>query len=199
MLIQLLLRERFPGPYNLYDDWASVAYYATYLVCGFALAAHPALGDPLQAERHRLLGLGMASVGVLLAGALGLFDWAPLMLAGSAIAGWCFVGALLAYARTHVVRSSRRLDYLAESAFPIYWLHQPVVVVLAFGIVRLPLGILPKFALLLAASIAVTLAIYHFVLRPFGPTRFLVGMKRRRRPKRVASSPLCPEPVLGGR
>jgi fucose 4-O-acetylase-like acetyltransferase len=199
MLIQLLLRQRFPGPYNLYDDWASVAYYATYLICGFALAVHPALGAPLQAERHRLLGLGIASVGVLLAGALGLFDWAPLMLAGSAVAGWCFVGALLTYARTNVVRSSRRLEYLAESAFPIYWLHQPVVVVLAFGIVRLPLGIVPKFVLLLSGSIAVTLAIYHFALRPFGPTRFLVGMKPRRGARRAVPLPLRPGPVLGGR
>jgi hypothetical protein len=26
-LIQLSLRERFPGPYNLYSDWANVAFF----------------------------------------------------------------------------------------------------------------------------------------------------------------------------
>ena len=74
-----------------------------------------------------------------------------------------------------------------------------MVVVLAFGIVRLPLGIVPKFVFLLSASIAVTLAIYHFALRPFGPTRFLAGMKPRGGPRRAVPLPLRPDPVLGGR
>ncbi|HSJ98585.1 MAG TPA: acyltransferase family protein, partial [Myxococcota bacterium] len=32
VLVQLTLRERFPGPYNLYRDWANVAFFATFLV-----------------------------------------------------------------------------------------------------------------------------------------------------------------------
>ena len=64
--------------------------------------------------------------------------------------------------------SGPRLRYLAESAFPIYVLHQPVVVVLGAAVVALPLGIPAKFVLLLAGSVAATLAIYHFGVRPFG-------------------------------
>jgi len=48
-------------------------------------------------------------------------------------------------------------------------LHQPVVVVLGAGVVLLPLGIAPKFVLLLVGSVATTLALYHFGVRPFGP------------------------------
>ena len=179
VLIQLTLRERFPGPYNLYSDWANLAFFATFLGAGCALAVVPGLEARLREEWRRALALGAAATGVLLAAVLGAFESKHVVLAGSAVAGWCFVVALLGLARERVTRSGPRLRYLAESAFPIYVLHQPVVVVLAAGVVALPLGIAAKFALLLAASTAGTVALYHFGVRPFGPPRFLLAMKPR--------------------
>lgn len=180
-LIQLTLRERFPGPYNLYNDWASVAFYVTFLGSGFAMAVVPAFEERLREEWRRVLALGLAATGALLAAVLGAFESTSVVLVGSAVAGWCFVVALLGFAYERFTRSCPSLRYLAESAFPIYVLHQPVVVVLAAGVVLLPLGIATKFVLLLAGSVAVTLAVYHFGVRPFRPTRFLIGMKPLRR------------------
>ncbi len=176
-LIQLTLRERFPGPYNLYNDWASVAFYLTFLASGFALAVAPGLEDRLREERRRLLALGIAATGVLLAAVVGVFESTPVVLAGTAVAGWCFVAALLGFARERVTSGGPRLGYLAESAFPIYLLHQPVVVMLAAGVVLLPLGIAAKFVLLLTGSVVVTLALYHFGGRRLRATRLLLGMK----------------------
>lgn len=179
--IQLTLRERFPGPYNLYSDWANVSFFVTFLAGGFALAVVPGFEERLREEWRRALALGVAATGVLLAAVLGAVESTPVVLAGTAVAGWCFVVALLGFSRGRVTRSSGSLRYLAESAFPIYVLHQPVVVVLAAGVVLLPLGIAAKFVLLLAASVATTLALYHFGVRSFGPTRLLLGMKPLRR------------------
>ena len=80
-LIQLTLRERFPGPYNLYNDWASVAFYATFLICGFLMAVDPRLEERLREEWKRALGIGLAATGVLLAAVVGLFNWTPAVLA----------------------------------------------------------------------------------------------------------------------
>jgi glucan biosynthesis protein C len=177
--IQLFLRPHFPGPYNLYRDWANVSFFATFLLAGFAMALHPALEERIHAERRRALAVAAASMLVLLAAVLGLADQEPLLLAGSAVAGWCFVVALLGFARERITRSGPLLRYGTESAFPIYLLHQPVVVALGYGVVQLPLGVAAKFVLLLASSVALTLAVYHFGVRPFGPARALTGMKRR--------------------
>ena len=49
-LIQLTLRERFPGPYNLYSDWASFSFYSTFLFSGFLMARYPALDALLAGE-----------------------------------------------------------------------------------------------------------------------------------------------------
>ncbi|HSJ98060.1 MAG TPA: DUF2147 domain-containing protein, partial [Myxococcota bacterium] len=152
----------------------------------------PALEQRLREEWRRLLALGMAATGLLLAAVLGVFSSTPVVLAGSAVAGWCFVAALPGFARERVTGSGPRLRYLAESAFPVYVLHQPVIVLLAAGVVALPLGIAPKFVLLLAGSTAATLALYHFAVRPFGLPRFLLGMKRL--PAAPAPMPAAPAP-----
>ena len=196
VLIQLTLRERFPGPYNLYNDWASVTYYVTFLGSGFAMSVVPALEERVRSEWRRALALGMAATAVLLAAVLGAFQSAPVMLAGTAVAGWCFVVALLGFARGRVTSSGPRLRYLVESAFPIYVLHQPVVVVLGAAVVALPLGIPAKFPLLLAGSIAATLAVYHFGVRPFGLPRLALGMKPLRRD--TTPGPAAPATTAAG-
>lgn len=181
-LIQLGLRERFPGPYNLYNDWASMAFYATFLIAGFLMAVEPRFEVRLREEWKRALGIGLAATGVLLAAVIGVFDWTPAVLVGSAVAGWCFVVALLGFAHERITKSGPRMRYLAESAFPIYLLHQPVIVFLGYPIVQLPLGIAAKFGLLLASSVVVTGLVFHFGVRPFQLPRTLTGMKPLPRP-----------------
>jgi hypothetical protein len=194
VVIQLTLRERFPGPYNLYNDWASVTYYLTFLVSGFAMNVVPAFEALVRSEWRRALTLGLAATGVLLAQVLGAFQSAPVVLAVVAVACWCFVVALLGFAHERITRSGPRLRYLAESAFPIYVLHQPVVVVLGAAVVALPLGIPAKFVILLTGSVAITLAIYHFGVRPFGLPRRALGMKRLRRD--APSGPTASAPIV---
>src|SRR5262249_28369700 len=184
-LIQLTLRERWPGIQNLYDDWANVAYYSVYLVCGFALACEPALEDRVDAEWRRGLRIGAAAPPLLLLAVPGLVRPSTVVLAGSAVAGWCFVVAFLGIARRWFVAGEPALAYLSESAFPVYVLHQAAIVVPGWFIVGLPAGVATKFALLLTVSVAFTMATYHWLVRPFAIPRLLLGMKPRACPVRV--------------
>ena len=177
VVVQVVLRPHWPGIQNLYDDWANFAYYTTYLLAGFLLAGNPVLEEVAQGEWRRALALGTATCGVLLAGVLRLYDAPPVLLAGSAIAGWCFVLAALGVARRFLDFGNAALHYLSEAAFPVYILHQAAIVVPGYFIVRLPLGIAAKFALLVGVSVMVTFAIYHFVVRELPAARFLFGMR----------------------
>jgi uncharacterized protein (DUF2147 family)/surface polysaccharide O-acyltransferase-like enzyme len=184
-VVQVTMRERWPGLQNLYDDWANFAYYSIYLLCGFLLACHPALEVAVVREWKRALGIGAGATLVLLLAVLGVFSSAPILLASTAVAGWCFVLALLGFARTRLSFTNPTLAYLTESAFPVYLLHQSAIVLIGYPLLRLDLGIAPKFAFLLLASTAATLAVYHFAVRPFSLPRFLCGMKARGRPLAV--------------
>lgn len=176
--IQLLLRPLWPGIYNLYNDWANFAFYSTFLICGFLLARHPGLGRAVEREWRRALGIGLATALLLLGAVLGLLTWAPLILVGASVAGWCFVVAILGFARSRRPLESRMLSYLSESAFPVYILHQPTIILIGYPLIQLPLGIAAKFALVLVTSVATTLVVYHFAVRRIATLRFLHGMKR---------------------
>jgi uncharacterized protein (DUF2147 family) len=184
VVIQLSMRERWPGLPNLLQDWANVAYYSTYLLCGFLLARFPQLETVVQQERKRALAIACGATTVLLVGVLGGVPSPPLLLASVAVAGWCFVVALLGWSHRHLSFSTPRLRDLTESAFPVYLLHQAAIVIPGYFLIQLPLGVWAKFALLLLVSTSLTLAAYRMLVRPFALTRFLCGMQGRGRPGR---------------
>ncbi|RIL08019.1 MAG: hypothetical protein DCC71_00780 [Proteobacteria bacterium] len=183
-IVQVTMRERWPGLQTLIDDWANFAYYSIFLIAGFALARFPALEEAVHRERKRALGIALAASSVLLLGVLGVFSSPAILLAHTAIAGWCFVLALLGWARQKLSFTTPALGYLAESAFPIYLLHQSAIVVPGYFLIRAPFGLWTKLFLLLAVATATTMAIYHVLVRPFAVPRFLCGMKPRRSPVR---------------
>jgi uncharacterized protein (DUF2147 family) len=178
-VVQLTLRERWPGIQNLFDDWANVGYYTTYLLAGFLLARDSDLETTAQREWQRALGLGAAACVPLLATVLGLLAVPALTLAASAVAGWCFVLAALGLAHRFLAFGNAALAYLSEAAFPVYLLHQIAIVVPGYFIVQLPLGIASKFALVVATAVVLTFATYHFVVRPFTIVRRAFGMAAR--------------------
>jgi uncharacterized protein (DUF2147 family) len=171
-----VLRPFWPGVQNLYDDWANVGYYSTFLLVGFLLAWAPALQTALAAEWRRALAVAGAATVVLLLVVLRIIPSSTVALAGTAIAGWCWVLALLGAAREFVRRPAPVT--LIESALPIYILHQPALIIVGwFVVLPLSLGVWPKFMLLVALSMALTVASYVLLVRPFAVPRFLLGMK----------------------
>jgi uncharacterized protein (DUF2147 family) len=186
-VIQLTLRERWPGIQNLYNDWANFGYYSVYLLAGVVLGSQPALERVVHQEWKRALLIGVSVSGILLLALLRVFTAPWVVLAGSALAGWCFVIALLGLGRAFLSSARLGLGYLRQSAFPVYILHQVAIVLSGYAIIQLPLGIGAKFALIVAASVTSTLAVYHFVVRRSAAVGVLYGVK----PK------ACPLPARG--
>lgn len=182
--IQLTMRERWPGLPNLLQDWANVAYYSTYLLCGFLLARFPRLEAVVQQECRRAFAIACGATGVLFVGVLGGGPSPPLLLASVAVAGWCFVVAFLGWSHRHLSFTTPVLRDLTESAFPVYLLHQSAIVIPGYFLIQLSFGVWTKFALLLFVSTTLTLSAYQMLVRPFALTRFLCGMKGRGRPAR---------------
>ncbi|MEE8311207.1 MAG: DUF2147 domain-containing protein [Candidatus Binatia bacterium] len=199
VLAQVVLRPYWPGIQNLYDDWANVAYYSTYLFAGLMLARSPALERVLDGERRRALAIASATTLVLLAGVLGLFRSEAVMLAGSAVAGWCFVVAILGYARSAFTQDGPMMHYLRESAFPVYIIHQLSLVLVGYVVVQWSLGIAAKYAIVLVLAVLLTMVFYHFVVRRVPVLRFAYGMRPLPRAARgVVASSVREAPVRVG-
>jgi surface polysaccharide O-acyltransferase-like enzyme len=90
---------------------------------------------------------------------------------------WSWMLAVLNLGIRRLNFGSRLTAYLADSILPFYVLHHPVVVIVASAVVGLPLGVWPKFLLVAAVSLAITLCVYELGVRRWPPTRFLFGLK----------------------
>lgn len=71
----------------------------------------------------------------------------------------------------------RLYGYLAVGALPLYILHQPVVVSVAYGVVGWDAPMLVKYLVIVAISLALTVAAYDLLVRRTRVTRFLFGMR----------------------
>jgi glucan biosynthesis protein C len=176
-VIQVTLRPHWPGIQNLYNDWANVAWYSTFLCAGFALGHDARLEAFVHAQWKRALAVGLATCLVLLGGIIGLYKSDAVLLAGSAVAGWAFLVAILGAGRRWLSFSNASLVYLAEAALPIYILHQAAIVLPGFWLVQLPLGIAAKFVLVLGVAYLLIFTVYHFLVRLLQPVRILFGMR----------------------
>ena len=185
----------FDGPQN---PWYSISLF----IGGFLLVADE------RAERivHRSWkALGIVALAtmatVLYVDASGIADgWAEGSLIYTAseifaeVNTWVWVLALLGAARAFLNVDNRTTRYAGEASYPFYLLHQTVIVAVAYVVVGWDLGLWPSFAMVMVGSFALTLALYEYTVRRTRVTRFLFGMKPRRRQRPVPALPE-PEPV----
>jgi peptidoglycan/LPS O-acetylase OafA/YrhL len=72
----------------------------------------------------------------------------------------------------------RRLyRYLAAAVLPLYILHQPIVVAVAYGVVDWGAPMAVKYGVIVMASLVLTVAAYDLLVRRTRMTRFLLGMR----------------------
>ncbi|MEV4532735.1 acyltransferase family protein [Asanoa sp. NPDC049518] len=179
----------FVGMEEAFAGWSRWAYLLFFL-SGFLLASD---------ERFRLAMRRDAVPAAVTGAAVFLVTGPVLLTAGDdpftemtahaivaralfGFAGWCAVVAILGLLdRRNTTREpkqpSRPYRYLAVAALPIYVLHQPIVVAIAYGVVRWDAPIIVKYLALVAAAMALTLAAYELLVRRTRLTRRLFGMR----------------------
>ncbi|MCX2681661.1 acyltransferase family protein [Galbibacter sp. EGI 63066] len=92
--------------------------------------------------------------------------------------GWSFVLTILGYGQVYFNKPSLCLKRMNEAIYPFYILHQTVIVVFAYYIIKLDLNIPAKLIILLISSFLMIVFIYRFFIYPFKITRILFGMKK---------------------
>lgn len=161
-------------------------YYLVFFVLGYAAVRAPAFMK--SAERYRLpalaTGAALAAWWVVSGSLRDALPDPSLQLTGlnflGALATWLVIVGLLGYGRRYLDRESASLAYLAEASYPVYLLHQTVIVIAAFYVVELPAAEGLQWLVLLVVSVAGSFVLYELVRR-FQTTRFLFGMRPLRK------------------
>jgi glucan biosynthesis protein C len=176
--------------YLLLDFYPNPIYFLTFFVYGYFLVADPRFEQAI--DRHKgialVLGVGLYVVWLSLLTRNEIrFDW--MQPIPRDLINWFCMIALLGYGRKFLNFSNRFLRYAGEASYPLYILHQTVIVIIGYYVVRwntsasLSTGtaVLVKFAIIVGASLVVTVALYDLLVKRVNLIRFLFGM----RPKRV--------------
>ena len=74
------------------------------------------------------------------------------------------------------------MKYAGEASYPVYILHQTVIVVLGVYVVQWDAGVPVKFAVIVLGSLVATTAIYDLLVKRTNITRFLFGMRPKHKP-----------------
>lgn len=161
------------------------AYFALFLA-GYGLAA----GEPAQAwlERHwrpLLAAWVILTAGVMWIGGIALghgeFFWgsSPLFV----LTGWAGVLALLGAGRHFLGFGNRFTAYLGAASYPVYIIHQAVLVAVAYSVLLLAIPPAVQYAAIVITSLLLTFGCYE-VIRRIPGVRVLFGITDRSIPGR---------------
>jgi glucans biosynthesis protein C len=172
---RLLLFTLFPPNHALAGDWYNHVTYGMIFLVGFALAGTRAPWVTL--ERTRWITLGFAVLGW--ACICARYSWAithddgpapsqMLTLIFRGVYGaeqWLAIMAVLGFARRHLMRDNAARRYLTTAIFPVYILHQTVIVVVAHSLK--PAQLDPGFegALLVLVTASLSFLGYELIRR----------------------------------
>lgn len=92
--------------------------------------------------------------------------------------GWMAIIMLLGIGQSKLNFHNRVSIYLTQTSFPVYILHMPILVVVGFFALKLPIGVAGQFLLIVLISFIGTFLIYEIVKR-IPVLRFFLGMKKQ--------------------
>jgi glucan biosynthesis protein C len=182
---RLFILFLIPQSGNFFTDWHGHLTFVPPFLFGFALARSPALWEAAARSWKAALTIAVLGTGGLL--------WADLLypgdvipphlpamaiLAASVATGWAVTILLLGVARRWLNRDHPLRRIAAEAVFPIYIVHQTIIVLTGWELQPLDLGAGAEFALLLAATLAGS-AVFYLAARRAGRFRPLFGLSAR--------------------
>lgn len=157
-------------------------YFAFLFLLGAVFANSTIFIDTLRRHRFTLLAGAAAATGAMLAIAATVGWPEGYNAAGISFAllrntsVWLIILALAGIADQYFNRESKALSVLNRASYPVYIVHQTLLLAAAYYIVMLDIHWAVKFTAIVLLSMALSWGCYE-VFRRFRVTRFLTGIK----------------------
>ncbi|MES2296102.1 MAG: acyltransferase family protein [Pseudomonadota bacterium] len=174
LALRVALNHRFPSTHALVDDWHNHAHYFLLFLAGALLAGERQFWARLEAARW--FGLGLAAFGwcgieVVIAWPDALVPPADLpywRLAYSlchSLMVWSAITAVCGFAHRHLQFDSAKRRYLTQAVFPVYILHQSLIVVLAHALKPAKLAPALEGPMLVVLTLAISFGAFEIIRR----------------------------------
>ena len=186
-LARFALQQRFPSNHGLVSDWYNHASYFFLFMLGALLAREPSVWPRMDSARWPALGLAVGSWAIVV-----LYDALPdeavpahalhslnvLVGAIYVLGAWTSMLAACGFAHRHLNFDSPKRRYLALAVFPVYIVHQSLIVSIAHLIKPAHLAPSVEGPLLIAITLCLSFGVVEIVRR-CPPLRPLFGLAYR--------------------
>ncbi len=212
LALNLLLTPFFPRQtFALYNDGAWFAVWASWFGLGFLVARHhSAVIGGIVERRFSSAGFCLA-----LAAFLYFFSWTneggifigayehqtPLFKTLLFARAWTTILTLVGFGARHFNQGSPTLAWLNRKIFPLYIVHQTIIVAALYYVLPLDAGVWPKFLAVLAATVAGSIGFAMLAEALPGRLKPLVGLQPKspvpaQKRQRSANSAPATTPVV---
>lgn len=180
---QWLLRPYFPHETHAFiNDWAFICLDFLYFLFGFVLLGNAKVVDFIVRDRRIWLSITLVAAIIMFSIMYVFYAIAWVWLLYDILAllmSWTMGLMLLAYAKKYVNVDNSWRKQLNRAIYPVYLLHQPILIVIAYFVVQLQVPILLKALIISILTLAVVWAVYRFLILPFNAARLLFGLKKK--------------------
>lgn len=187
MLLWIAIYVAFPDhdeTHALFDDGPSHLHYLVAFAVGWLLRVRPQLFAAVAhcwkpaAVLAVIAFVPVAWVELTWPGDTRAPGWAILHYhLARQVQGWATIVALLGIADRWWNRDHSKRAMLAEAVFPFYIIHQTIIVVVGWYLLRANVTALPSFLILLAATVT-GCWLFYAIGRSIGWLRPLIGLQR---------------------
>jgi len=201
MIVFAALILRFPQTNALVNDWAMFIYWYLFVIMGYLIMCNQHLVESMV--RNRRFSMLLAFGSMIFINYIRWNDLRPSQTLGEQweqhpvtylylsiypVIAWSWIMMLTGYAKKYIDKPHRIHDYINQAIYPFYILHQTIIVILAYYVVKVEESILAKYLFLAGFTFFICVFIYHILIRPYNITRILFGMKRLKKEKPVLRS-----------
>ena len=180
------LVEYFPETHALVNDWYNHAHYFFLFVMGVMLALQNGFWANVDKLRWTSLGLWLFSWAVVVClhtmpdsvGDLPIVaQMKPLLRMIFCIGQWAPITAICGFGHRHLAFDSAKRRYLTEAVFPVYIVHQTLIVCMAHWLKPVKMAPGTEGAVLVVLTFAFSFGIFE-VVRRVAVLRPLFGLGR---------------------
>lgn len=189
-LTRFILQQGTPS-----DDygWVDFIYFLIFFIAGFIIMANENFARVIRRDWRLNLALGIICTSFLfsVAADVPIYDWmvarGPMFYTTWtlwALNSWCWTLVMLYIGMRFLNKPNNWLEYCREATYPFFFVHQPVIVFIAFYAVQWEVHLPIKLLVVVIGSFVLSLGACTPFVR-FNPLRALFGMK----PKQKKTAP----------
>lgn len=185
LIVEITLRKSWPDTRNLISDWYNFAFYVVIFIYGYFTASTEKLWASIEKDRWIYVFTGCFSFSMIYFGlhasgknfleysTLGYFGFQTFKCLN--IVAWIL--AFIGLAKKYLNYNNSFLQYTNQAVYPFYILHQTVLLIVGYFILKMDMGIAPKYGLIVAATFVGTMLLYELMIRRISWIGFFFGVK----------------------